>query len=196
MSYDDEAAVSDSMRNKPFDRTACTIDTGAFKGTGIVMEKVKGSSISGITVSGFYWAAKLVNCSGVTVADCDFSDNYTNPEGGWGDQEGGALLMEGVSKSTISGNNANNNANALIMRKSNNNTIKDNSFAIASDVCLEMDNSSYNTVEDNDFSWGIRIDVYDEVHARDSTSSLFESGSNYNSIYNNDFTHGGGILMH
>ena len=148
------------MQNKPFDRTTCTINKNAFKGTGLVMDGVKGSSVSGITLSGFYWAMSLKDCSGITVEQCDLSDNYTDPQGGWGDQEGGALLMEGVSKSTIKGNNANNNANALIMRKSNNNTVKGNSFAIASDVCLEMDNSSYNTVEDNDFSWGIRIDAY------------------------------------
>lgn len=196
ISYEDGVKVPDSMQNKPFDRTTCTINKNAFKGTGLVMDGVKGSSVSGITLSGFYWAMSLKDCSGVTVEQCDLSDNYTDPQGGWGDQEGGALLMEGVSKSTIKGNNANNNANALIMRKSNNNTVKGNSFAIASDVCLEMDNSSYNTVEDNDFSWGIRIDAYDEVHARDSTSSLFESGSNYNYICNNDFTHGGdGIFL-
>ncbi len=196
ISYEDGVKVPDSMPDKPFDRTACTINKAAFKGTGLVMDKVKGASVSGLTLSGFYWAMNLSGCSGVTVDGCNLSDNYTDPLGGWGDQEGGALLMENVSGSTIKGNHANNNANALIMRKSNNNTITNNSFAIASDVCLEMDNSSYNTVEDNDFSWGIRIDAYDEVHARDSTSSLFESGSNYNYICNNDFTHGGdGIFL-
>ena len=46
------------------------------------------------------------------------------------------------------------------------------------------------------FSWGIRIDPYDEVHARDFTSSLIEAASNYNYVKNNDFTHGGdGIFV-
>lgn len=188
--------VSDSLKSKPFDRTAYNIATSLYKGTGVLMDGISGASVTGLTVSGFYWGVKLSDCDAVTVENCVLSNNFTDPISGWGDQDGGGLLMENVTGSIIQNNLANNNANALIMRKSDHNTINGNSFAIASDVCLEMNHSSYNTVENNDFSWGIRIDAYDEVHARDSTSSLFESGSNYNYIYRNDFTHGGdGIFL-
>jgi len=55
--------------------------------------------------------------------------------------------------------------------------------------------SSRNRILHNNLSWGIRIDP-GEVHARDSTSVLIESGSNDNYFFRNDITHGGdGIFI-
>lgn len=133
----------------------------------------------------------LNNCTDMLIEKNNLSNNVTDPNGGWGDQEGGALKAVTVSESTIKDNTANNNSNGLALRYSNNNIITNNDFSVNSDVCLEMKNASYNRIEDNNFSWGIRIDANDEVHARDSTSQLMESGSNYNKFFRNDFTHGG-----
>ncbi len=197
VSYGDEAPIeTPATRNKPFDRTSYDVDTSLFKGTALTVEDSSKVTIKGFDVSGFYYALEAYNSNGLTIENNNFSDNYTNPNGGWGDQLGGAVLMENVNGSTIRNNVATNNANGLYLRFSDNNVITDNNFSDCSDVCLELWNSSKNRIEDNDFSWGIRIDPYDEVHARDSTSSLIEAASNYNYVKNNDFTHGGdGIFV-
>ena len=196
VSYEDGARVEDSLRDKPFDRTAYTIDVNLFKGNGIIANGVSGVTIKGFTLNGFYWAMNLSDCTNMTITGNDLSNNYVNPTQTWASQEGGALNLRNVSESEIYNNVAYNNANGIIMRYSDHNSIHDNAFAINSDVCLEMHNSSYNDINDNDFSWGIRIDAYDEMHARDSTSQLMESGSDYNIFLNNDFTHGGdGIFI-
>lgn len=196
VSYEDGVRVNDSLKGKPFDRTPYTVNISQFTGNGIVADGVSGVTIKGFTVSGFYWAMNLSNCSNMTITGNDLSNNYTNPLGDWGSQEGGALNMTKVSGSEIYDNVAYNNANGITLRYSDENYIHDNAFAINSDVCLEMHDSSYNQIDDNDFSWGIRIDAYDEMHARDSTSQLMESGSNYNTFMRNDFTHGGdGIFI-
>lgn len=194
--YGDGSAVADDLKNKPFDRTSYGIPTSAFKGTGILADGVSDVTIKGFTLSGFKNAMYLKNASGLTICENDLSNNYTDPNGGWGDQTGGAMTLEYVSGSTIENNVAFNNANGIYLKHSDGNKIYNNEFAICSDVCLEMWNSSHNDIRSNDFSWGIRIDADQEVHARDSTSQLMESGSNYNYFYKNDFTHGGdGIFI-
>lgn len=196
VAYGNGERVADNMRDKPFDRTVYDVSAGVFKGTGISASNVKNVTIKGFTLSGFKNAMYIQNASGMTIVDNDLSNNFTDPNGGWGDQIGGALTLDTVNGSTIQNNTAYNNANGIYMKHSNKNTITDNEFAICSDVCLEMWHSSHNDIRNNDFSWGIRIDAYEEVHARDSTSQLMESGSNYNYFYRNDFTHGGdGIFI-
>lgn len=194
--YGDGQRVDNAMKNKPFDRTAYTIPTARYQGVGICADGVENVTIKGFGVHGFHDAVYITNSTGVTIENNDLSNNFTDPNGGWGDQLGGAVTLENVSDSTIRGNVANNNANGLYMKYSSGNTVVDNDFSVCSDVCLEMWNSSHNDIRNNNFSWGIRIDPYDEVHARDSTSQLMEAGSNYNYFYNNDFTHGGdGIFI-
>ena len=196
VSYGDGVRVDNGMKNKPFDRTAYSIPTSTFKGTGIIADGVSNVTVKGIALHGFKDAIYVQNSSYVTLKDNNLSNNYNDPNGGWGDQTGGAVTLYNVSNSTITGNVAEANANGLYMLHSDNNTITNNNFSVCSDVCLEMWNSSHNDIRSNDFSWGIRIDAYDEVHARDSTSQLMESGSNYNYFYGNDFTHGGdGIFI-
>lgn len=196
VAYGNGEKVADNMKNKPFDRTSYRVPTSSFKGTGILADGVSDVTIKGLTLSGFKNAMYIKNASNMTIIENDLSNNYTDPNGGWGDQLGGALTLESVKGSTVKDNVAFNNANGIYMKYSDNNTIRNNQFAICSDVCLEMWNSSNNDIRDNDFSWGIRIDAYEEVHARDSTSQLMESGSNYNYFYRNDFTHGGdGIFI-
>jgi parallel beta-helix repeat protein len=58
-----------------------------------------------------------------------------------------------------------------------------------------MWSSTRNEIEDNNLSYGIRKDP-GEVHARDSTCVLVESGSHDNRFLRNDCTHGGdGIFV-
>ncbi|HHY83575.1 MAG TPA: PKD domain-containing protein [Clostridiales bacterium] len=196
VSYDNDAPVADSMRNKPFDRTTYSIPTSRYKGTGILADGVSGVTIKGFTLSGFKTAMLIRNSNNVIIEENNLSNNFTDPNGGWGDQSGGALVLDKVNNSIIKNNTAVNNANGIHMKYSNHNKIMNNVFSINSNVSLNMWNSSHNDIRSNDFSWGIRIDPYDEVHARDSTSQLMEAGSNYNYFYRNDFTHGGdGIFI-
>lgn len=196
VSYGDGVRVENGMKNKPFDRTTYAIPTSRFQGVGIQADGVSNVTIKGFTISGFHDAMYITNSSGLVIEDNNLSNNFTDPNGGWGDQLGGAVTLVSVHNSTIRNNIANNNANGLYLKYSNGNTIVNNDFSICSDVCLEMWNSSHNDIRSNNFSWGIRIDAYDEVHARDSTSQLMEAGSNYNYFYDNDFTHGGdGIFI-
>jgi parallel beta-helix repeat protein len=52
-----------------------------------------------------------------------------------------------------------------------------------------------NIITDNDLSWGLRMKE-GEVHARDSTCVLIETGSNDNRFERNDITHGGdGVFL-
>lgn len=196
ISYGDGVRVADSMRGKPFDRTAYTIDRSRFKGVGLTATGVNGVTIENLTLAGFYQAMSLANSSNLTVKNNLLSNNYTDPLGGWGNQNGGALILNHVQDSNFTGNIAQNNADGLVLLYSNGNSFSGNNFSVNSDVSLQLEDSSFNSFIDNDFSWGVRIDAYEEVHARDSTSQLMESGSNYNLFQRNDFTHGGdGIFI-
>ncbi|WP_274362042.1 right-handed parallel beta-helix repeat-containing protein [Paenibacillus thermotolerans] len=175
-----------------------SLEQGAasFKGTGIRSDGHSDVTVKNVAVKGFQTGMHVKNGSGFTITGNRLSDNYTNPDYGWGDGEMfSALLMESVHDSLIENNRGNNVWNGLHMRHSDHNTIRNNDFSRTSNVSLKMWNASGNVISDNNFSYGIRI-APGEVHARDSTSMLMESGSNDNRLYRNDFTHGGdGIFI-
>jgi parallel beta-helix repeat protein len=148
-------------------------------------------------VEGFMSALHLRDCSGWTIESNDFSDNYDDPDYGWGDGSEcyGAVYLDGVTESTLRGNKGTRVWNGISMHRSSRNTIEKNDFSYCSNTCLKMTQSSDNVVADNALSWGIRI-YPEEVHARDSVSLLVESGSDRNRFLSNDFSHGGdGIFI-
>lgn len=162
-----------------------------YDGTGVSCNGYCGVTVKNLSVYGFKTGMKVSNGSD-WVIDCnDFSDNYTDPDYGWGDGEPyGALFLERVSASIISRNIGNRVWNGLYLRYANRNKVVSNTFANCTNVCLKLWGSSGNEIDSNVMNYGIRIDP-GEVHARDSTSVLIESGSNDNRIRNNDFTYGG-----
>ncbi|WP_164545728.1 right-handed parallel beta-helix repeat-containing protein [Paenibacillus albus] len=162
-----------------------------FNGTGVSCNGYNGVTVKNLSVHGFKIGMKVANGSGWIIAHNDFSDNYTDPDYGWGDGEpNGALLLERVSESIISHNIGNRVWNGLYLRYANRNKVIGNTFAHCTNVCLKLWGASGNEIDGNIMNYGIRI-APGEVHARDSTSVLIETGSNDNRILNNDFTYGG-----
>ena len=168
----------------------------SFRGYGIVADGRKAVTLRNIKVRGF--AAGLVVTDGDhwLVEDCDFSDNYHAPETGWGNgPRQGGLILTRLGQSTLRNNRANRVWNGLDLDHCCDNLILDNDFSHCSNVCLKMATSTRNRVLQNNLSYGLRISP-GEVHARDSTCVLIESGSNDNLFRGNDITHGGdGIFI-
>lgn len=163
----------------------------SFRGTGIYSNGHSDVTINNISVRGFLLGCKLMNGTNLLVEHNDFSDNFTDPEYGWGDGEpDGALFLEYVTKSKIRRNKGNNVWNGLNLLHCDGNEISDNEFSHCTNVCLKMWRSSHNEIINNIMNYGIRI-APGEVHARDSTSVLIETASNYNKFLHNDFTYGG-----
>ncbi|SDW41587.1 right-handed parallel beta-helix repeat-containing protein [Paenibacillus sp. CF384] len=163
----------------------------SYDGTGLYSNGYHGVTVKGLELHGFKTGMKITNGSGWVIENNDLSDNYTDPDYGWGDGESvGALMLERVSDSVIAGNRGNRVWNGLDLKYAERNRITGNIFSHCTNVCLKLWGSSQNEIDGNVMSYGIRI-APGEVHARDSTSVLIESGSNDNRILNNDFTYGG-----
>jgi parallel beta-helix repeat protein len=168
----------------------------SFQGIGIIAEGCKGVTLRNLKVKGC--AAGLVVKGGENwlIDGCDFSDNFHDPEADWGDgPHQGGMILKRMNQSILRNNRANRVWNALDLDNCSDNLILKNDFSHCSNVCLKMMNSSLNHVFDNNLSYGLRIKP-GEVHARDSTSVLMESGSDGNLFRGNDITYGGdGIFI-
>jgi len=168
----------------------------SFAGYGILAEGRDDVTLRNIKVKGF--AAALVINGGKhwLIEHCDFSDNFHAPDAGWGNgARHGGLILTGVWHSTIRHNRANRVWNGLDLDRCSDNLVLDNDFSHCSNVCLKMATATHNRVLENDLSYGLRIRP-GEVHARDSTCVLIESGSDDNLFRGNTITHGGdGIFI-
>ncbi len=162
-------------------------------GTAIVADGCVNVTLKNLSARGFESGLKLTDCSGWIVEKCDFSDNYHNPEFGWGElPPRGGIILNRVRTSVFRRNRASNVWDALNMVDSDDNEFIENDFSHCSNVCAKLWTSSRNRFIKNDLSWGLRIDrSIGEVHARDSTGVLIESGSNDNYWRENDITYGG-----
>lgn len=166
-----------------------------FFGTGILIDNKRNITIKNLTLKGFDIGALIEHSENITLENCDFSDCFTDPAWGWDDHGfHGGILMVHTHRSTIRRCKANRVWDALNMRYSHDNVIVENDFSHTSDTGLKLWNACRNLIEDNDFSYGIRIDP-GEVHARDSSCVLIESGSNDNIFRRNNMTHGGDGLF-
>ncbi len=160
-------------------------------GIGITAQGVSNVTIRNLKVRGFESALVASDGEGWTIEGCDFSDNYHDPEFGWGDgSRNGGIILTRMHKCVIRNNKANRVWNGLDLWESHDNKIEKNDFSHCSNVCLKMWTACRNLVVENNLSYGLRIRP-GEVHARDSTSVLMESGSNDNRYERNDITHGG-----
>lgn len=168
----------------------------AWKGTAVKLAKVKNVTLKNFKVRGWEIGLHAQDVSGLTVENCDFSDNFHDPDFGWGENgRRGGMVLERVTKSTVRKNKANRVWDACVLVDSHDNTLEDNDFSHTSNTCLKLWTSSRNVIRRNVLSHGIRI-APQEVHARDSTSVLIESGSNDNRLLDNDCTYGGdGIFV-
>jgi len=168
----------------------------SFKGTAISADGVSGVRIKNLGANGWETGLHIVDCNDWLIEGCDFSNNFHDPDFGWGENgRRGGIVLERVSHSIIRNNKANAVWDACVLVDSSKNVIEDNDFSHTSNTCLKLWTSSENTIRKNNLSYGIRI-APGEVHARDSTSVLIESGSCKNELSDNDCTHGGdGIFV-
>ena len=171
-------------------------DPKTFKGAGISAKGASNVILKNINAKGWETGLSIENGQGWTVENCNFSDNFHDPEFGWGENgRRGGILLQHVTKSVIRNCKANRVWDACVLVNSNDNTIENNDFSHTSDTCLKLWTSCGNIIRNNNLNYGIRIKS-GEVHARDSTSVLIESGSNHNRLIANDCTHGGdGIFV-
>ena len=167
-----------------------------FVGVGLLIEGQKGVTVRNLTIRGFEIGLQATDSRELLLENCDLSDNFTDPEHGWGDgKRNGGLILTGVHHSVVRGMRANRVWNGIDLFDSDDNRVEGNDFSHCSNVCLKLWNSSRNLILDNNLSFGLRMRP-GEVHARDSTSVLIESGSNGNRFERNDATHGGdGIFI-
>ncbi|MCX7002795.1 MAG: right-handed parallel beta-helix repeat-containing protein [bacterium] len=170
------------------DPTAC-----AAAGIGILIEGATGVTLKNIRARGFATGLVLRQAYAITVSACDFSDNYHNPTQWWGELPArGGIVLDRVRLSVIRRNRANRVWDGIQLIDADDNLIADNDFSYCSNTGAKLWHSSRNKFLNNNFSYGIRIDrAAGEVHARDSTGVLIESGSDDNYWYRNDITHGG-----
>ncbi|HEY3322719.1 MAG TPA: right-handed parallel beta-helix repeat-containing protein [Planctomycetota bacterium] len=168
----------------------------AYKGTGIESAGVSKVTLRNVNVKGWETGLKIEDGAEWLVENCDFSDNFHDPEFGWGEHgRRGGIVLSRVSKSTLRKNKANRVWDGCVLVDCMDNTLADNDFSHASNTCLKLWASCRNQIQRNNLSYGLRIKP-GEVHARDSTSVLIESGSNDNRFIGNDCTHGGdGIFI-
>jgi parallel beta-helix repeat protein len=171
-------------------------DPKTFQGAGISAEGVSGVTLRNVKVKGWETGLVVKNGESWTIEGCDFSGNFHDPKFGWGENGlRGGIVLTSVKKSKLLKNQAHNVWDACVLADCDENTLDGNDFSHTSDTCLKLWNSSGNVIQDNILSHGIRKDP-GEVHARDSTSVLIESGSNRNRFLRNDCTHGGdGIFI-
>lgn len=162
-------------------------------GIGVLVEGCTNVTIKNLKAKGFAIGLKMKDCVAPVVEGCDFSFNYHNPDHGWGELPArGGMILEGVKLGVFRNNKANRVWDALSLTNCDDNLLLDNDFSHTSNTCAKLWTSSRNKFLNNDLSYGIRIDRdKGEVHARDSTSVLIESGSNDNTFYRNKITHGG-----
>ncbi len=171
-------------------------EPSGFQGVAVMAEGVSDVTVRNLKARGWETGLVVRDGSGWVIEDCDFSDNFHDPAFGWGENgRRGGILLERVQKSTLRGNRANRVWDGCVLVDCDDNLLESNDFSHTSNTCLKLWTSSRNTVQGNTLTHGIRIDP-GEVHARDSTCVLIESGSNDNRFLDNNCTHGGdGIFV-
>ncbi|MEK7685637.1 MAG: right-handed parallel beta-helix repeat-containing protein [Verrucomicrobiota bacterium] len=166
-------------------------------GVGVLLEGCANVTIRNLKARGFATGLVARDGRALLVEGCDFSDNYHNPKHGWGElPPRGGILLERTRQSVLRSNKANRVWDGLHLVESDDNLIEDNDFSHCSNTCAKLWRASRNHFFRNILSYGIRIDrAAGEVHARDSTSVLIESGSDDNYWFRNDITQGGDGLF-
>ena len=166
-------------------------DPREFKGTAVSAKNMSRVTLRNLNAKGWETGLHIESGDNWLVEHCDFSDNFHDPSFDWGENgRRGGIVLERVTQSTLQHNRANRVWDACVLVDSHENRILSNDFSHTSNTCLKLWTACKNHIEKNNLSYGLRIKP-GEVHARDSTSVLLESGSNGNHFLENDCTHGG-----
>ena len=123
-------------------------DPNTYKETGIAAEGVSGVTLRNVKVKGWECGLKVVNGSRWLIENCDFSDNFHDPEHGWwGPEFRGGIVLEQVDHSTLRKNKANRVWDACSLVRSDENTVEENDFSHASNTCLRLWTACRNRVQ-------------------------------------------------
>ncbi|HEX5010068.1 MAG TPA: right-handed parallel beta-helix repeat-containing protein [Planctomycetota bacterium] len=162
-----------------------------FTGVGLRAAGVNGVTLRHLRLQGFETGLLVEDGRAWHIEDCDLSDNFHDPDFGWGEQgEKGGLVLRRVRDSSLLRTRANRCWNACSLLDCDGLQVQACDFSHASNTCLKLWTVTASTFTGNDLSWGLRI-APGEVHARDSCCVLVESGSDGNRFERNDATHGG-----
>ncbi len=169
---------------------------GKLTGIGVSATNVANVRIVDLYAKGFETGLKVEHVDNCIVERCDFSDNFTDPEFGWGEApRRGGIVWNDVRNSAIKSTKAQRNWDGCALTDCESIAINDSNFSHCSDTALKLWHTSRSLVRNCDLSWGLRIKP-GETHARDSTCVLIESGSDNNQFLRDDCTHGGdGIFI-
>src|SRR5438128_2201323 len=109
---------------------------GQHSGVGIAARGVSGVRLRNLRVRGFETGLWIEDGQRWTIEDCDFSDNFHDPDFGWGDNglRGGMVLMRLVD-SAIRHCRANRVWDACHMIECDGNELVENDFSHASNTC-------------------------------------------------------------
>ena len=170
-------------------------DSLGYRGTGFLLEDCKNVHLHNVTAKGFEIGLHMKGCENCLITDNDFSYNSHNPDWGWDEhRDMGGMVLEKCIGNEIGRNRATDVWSALVLRESSRNYVHHNNCSHTSNVGLRMWLACHNRIEENNFSWGLRKNP-DEVHARDSSCVLIESGSCHNVLRKNDMRYGGDGLF-
>ena len=138
-------------------------------GVGVQAERVSGITLRHLKVKRFATGLAIADGRGWHVEGCDFSDNYDNPQFGWGElPPRGGIRLTRVHDSVFEKNKANRVWNGLDLIESNDNRFAENDFSHCSNVCAKLWRSCRNRFLNNHLAYGLRIDrAKGEVHARE-----------------------------
>ncbi|MCC6405869.1 MAG: right-handed parallel beta-helix repeat-containing protein [Planctomycetes bacterium] len=123
------------------------VESRAFAGVGIAASDVSNVTLKNVRVRGFEIGLKVERGAGWKVEDCDFSDNFTDPEFGWGEMppRGGIVWTE-VKSSSIRRTKSNRNWDACNLTRCDELVLEENDFSHASNTCLKLWTSSRNEI--------------------------------------------------
>ncbi|MGA2035311.1 MAG: right-handed parallel beta-helix repeat-containing protein [Thermoguttaceae bacterium] len=166
-------------------------DPKDYKDAGISAKGISRVTLKNVNVKGWETGLKIEHGEQWLIEDCNFSDNFHDPNFGWGELgRRGGIVLEQLHRSTLRRNKASRVWDGCVLVDSHDNVLEQNDFSHTSNTCLKLWTSCRNLVRSNNLSYGLRIKP-GEVHARDSACLLVESGSDDNRFLENDCTHGG-----
>lgn len=169
---------------------------GERNGVGVQITGRRGVTVEDLNVHGFRIGIACEQSRDCKIEGCDVSDNFTAPDAGWGElPPGGGMRLVGTTDTVIARCRGQRNWNGCELVDCARVRVADSVFSHCSNTGLKLWHTTDSEFADDDFSYGLRI-APGEVHARDSTCVLLESGSSRNRFLRNDCTHGGdGIFV-
>jgi parallel beta-helix repeat protein len=110
-----------------------------FKGTAIEADGVDGVTLKNVNAKGFETGLRVSNAARWTIENCNFSDNFHDPDFGWGENgRRGGIVLNKVSRSTLRKNKANRVWDACVLMESDRNVLEENDFSKTSNTCLKL----------------------------------------------------------